>query len=67
MKVEVDPDSCIGSGQCALAVPEVFDQDETSGGVVLLDASPPAELHDAVWESIGRCPVQALSADEPAR
>lgn len=62
MKVEVDTESCIGSGQCAFAAPEIFDQDETAGTVILLNGRPPDELHDAVWESIARCPVRAISA-----
>ena len=65
MEIKVDPGTCIGSGQCALAVPEVFDQDARSGTVVLLDARPPEELHDAVREAAERCPVEAISAVAP--
>lgn len=61
MHVTVDPLSCVGSGQCALAVPEVFDQDEEDGIVRLLDETPPADLHGAVREAAHRCPVQAIS------
>ncbi|MCL7457408.1 ferredoxin [Micromonospora echinofusca] len=62
MRIQVDSDSCVGSGQCALALPEVFDQDDADGTVVLLDDRPPAELHDAVREAASRCPVQAITA-----
>lgn len=62
MRIEVNPDDCVGSGQCALTVPEVFDQDDHSGTVVLLDDRPPADLHDEVREATSRCPVQAITA-----
>ncbi|MET7383138.1 ferredoxin [Streptomyces sp. NPDC005526] len=65
MHVSVDTTLCIGSGQCAMTLPEVFDQDEVDGLVVLLDAKPPRELHDDVDEAVNRCPVQAISTTAP--
>ncbi len=65
MHVSVDTDHCIGAGQCALALPEVFDQDDTDGLVVLLDESPRRDLDDAVAEAVRRCPVQAITATGP--
>lgn len=64
MRVTVDPRVCVGSGQCALAVPEVFDQDDVDGTVVLLGDRPPAELHGPVREAVDRCPVSAITATE---
>ncbi|MQA87632.1 MAG: ferredoxin [Streptosporangiales bacterium] len=64
MRVTVDQDTCIGSGQCVMAVPEVFDQREEDGIVQLLQADPPAELHDAVRRAAAMCPSQAISVDE---
>lgn len=66
MRVAVDASVCIGSGQCAMTVPEVFDQDEQYGTVVLLLAQPPDQLHDAVREVAERCPVRAISVDAGA-
>ncbi|MFE2166021.1 ferredoxin [Streptomyces sp. NPDC059447] len=60
MQITIEPDACVGSGQCALAVPEIFDQDDEDGTVVLLDDLPPQDLHDAVQEAAGLCPVQAI-------
>ncbi|MFJ9212737.1 ferredoxin [Streptomyces sp. NPDC102264] len=60
MHLTIRPDTCVGSGQCALAVPEVFDQDEEDGTVVLLDDRPASDLHAAVREAAGLCPVQAI-------
>src|SRR6185436_2415280 len=45
MRVVVNVERCRGAGLCALTAPEVFDQDERDGTVVLLDAEPPPELH----------------------
>jgi ferredoxin len=64
VRITVDTSSCIGSGQCALAVPEVFDQEESHGGVVLLDGVPPADLHGAVHEAADRCPVRAITVTD---
>jgi ferredoxin len=61
--VSVDTRTCIGSGQCALAVPEVFDQDD-DGLVVLHTGQPAAELSEAVHDAADRCPVQAISIGE---
>ncbi|MCB5182429.1 ferredoxin [Streptomyces antimicrobicus] len=70
MHLSIEPDACVGSGQCALAVPEIFDQDDEDGTVVLLDEQPPQDLHEAVHEAAGLCPVQAIlvaAADDTAR
>jgi ferredoxin len=60
MRVEVHAPRCISSGHCALLAPEVFDQREEDGVVVLLNETPASELHDAVRESAMLCPVSAI-------
>ncbi|MDP9849579.1 ferredoxin [Streptosporangium lutulentum] len=62
MKVTVDQDKCCGAGQCVLLVPDVFDQGDDDGLVILLDASPAEELHAAVREAVGVCPTSAIKA-----
>jgi ferredoxin len=64
MKVNVDQDRCIGSGQCVLLAPEVFDQRDEDGIVVLSNSSPPAELDDAVSEAAQVCPSLAITVEE---
>ena len=51
MKVVVDQSRCVGAGQCVLVAPEVFDQRDEDGIVVLLQENPPAELHAQAKEA----------------
>ena len=60
MKVEVDVPKCVGAGQCVMIAPDVFDQRDEDGVVILLDAEPGAELHDVVRESAMVCPAAAI-------
>jgi len=58
--IHVDEDQCVGAGQCVLAAPEVFDQRDDDGIVVVLHASPPADVHKQVVDAVERCPAGAL-------
>jgi ferredoxin len=64
MKVSVETDKCVAAGQCVLLAPEVFDQREEDGVVVLLDETPAAEHHDAVREAALVCPAAAIHLAE---
>jgi ferredoxin len=64
MKVTIDRDRCIGAGQCVMNVPEVFDQDEDSGTVVLLQEAPAAALRDEVKRAVRSCPARVIDIDE---
>jgi ferredoxin len=64
MKVVVDQVKCVGSGQCVLAAPDVFDQRDEDGAVVLLQDDPSAELHDGVREAAQICPAVAIGLSE---
>jgi ferredoxin len=44
----------------------VFDQDEETGLVILLDESPADDLLPQVREAAQVCPAQAISVDEHA-
>ncbi|MFJ9214098.1 ferredoxin [Streptomyces sp. NPDC102264] len=63
MRVDADRTRCCGAGMCALTQPQVFDQDEEDGTVVLLSPHPPEELWDSVEECVRLCPSQAISLD----
>ena len=64
MRVIIDQDKCVGSGQCVLAAAGVFDQREEDGIVVLLDAEPPAGLYEDVRQAAAVCPALAITVDE---
>jgi ferredoxin len=65
VKVTVDRERCIGAGMCALTAPEVFDQDEEDGRVILLDADPPT-AHHAVRDAATLCPSGSITlSDHP--
>ncbi|MFI9324396.1 ferredoxin [Kitasatospora aureofaciens] len=63
MLVQIDQEKCCGAGHCVLAAPDVFDQRDEDGIVVLLDARPPAELHQAVQDAAAVCPAAAIQLD----
>jgi ferredoxin len=62
LHVAVDQDRCCGAGQCVLLAPEVFDQREEDGVVVLLAPAPPESLHDSVREAVAVCPTGTITA-----
>ena len=64
MKVTIDTDKCIGSGQCVLAAPDVFDQREEDGIVVLLNPNPPAGLAADVKQAAAVCPALAITVED---
>jgi ferredoxin len=64
MTVNVETDKCVAAGQCVLLAPEVFDQREEDGVVVLLDDAPGPEYHDAVREAATACPASAIQLAE---
>ena len=64
MRIVVDVISCRGAGQCTLTAPEVFDQDEEDGTVVVLDTQPPPELHHVVRIASQLCPNSVIRLDE---
>ena len=64
MNITVSQDRCVGAGQCVLLAPEVFDQRDEDGVVVLLQRHPPAESADAVRQAARVCPALAIQLDE---
>ena len=64
MKVIVDQNKCIASGQCVLTASDVFGQDEDDGVVVLLSPHPPDERLDDMRQAAELCPAQAITVEE---
>ncbi|MFF5288438.1 ferredoxin [Paractinoplanes globisporus] len=63
MKIAVDQDKCCGAGQCAMLVPDVFDQREEDGVVVLLDPAPDDRLLPDVEGAAAVCPAEAIRVE----
>ncbi|MGW2280978.1 ferredoxin [Streptomyces sp. NPDC001770] len=63
MRVKVDQPKCVASGQCVLAAPTVFDQDDDGIVQVLVDR-PDAVDHEDVRESVAVCPAAAIWLEE---
>ncbi|MCB0939644.1 MAG: ferredoxin [Mycobacterium sp.] len=64
MKVTVDQDKCVSSGQCVLNAATVFDQRDEDGVVVLVNENPSAEKADNVRRAAAACPAQAIEVEE---
>jgi ferredoxin len=60
MRIATDTEVCVGSGQCVLTEPAVFDQDD-DGVVVLLTGHPGEETAARVRYAVALCPSRALS------
>ncbi|MFE5487527.1 ferredoxin [Streptomyces sp. NPDC056527] len=63
MELTVVRERCQGAGMCVLTAPDVFDQDETDGRVVLLESTPPVERRAAAHEAAELCPAGAIAVD----
>ena len=57
IRIEVDRDLCIGSGDCVATAPAVFELDDDGKAVVL---DPDGAPVDDVVEAAMNCPVTAI-------
>jgi len=64
MKVAVDQDKCVSSGQCVLNAGEMFDQRDDDGVVILLNGSPPPEWAEFARKAAAVCPALAIRIEE---
>jgi ferredoxin len=58
--IEIDIDRCCGAGACVLRAPDVFDQNDDDGTVIVLDEHPPEDQADAVGLAAEMCPASAI-------
>ncbi|MFB7941861.1 ferredoxin [Streptomyces sp. NPDC127049] len=63
MHIAIDPDRCMGAGQCALVSPDVFTQDDDGFGAVLPGREDGAGA-PLVREAVRACPVRAISLED---
>jgi len=64
MKITVNQDACASSGNCVLNAPQVFDQREDDGVVVLLTADPAPEQAEGVRRAAAACPALAILIED---
>lgn len=64
MKITVDQDKCVSSGQCVLNAGDVFDQRDDDGVVLLLDAEPDGGDADNARKAAAACPALAIQIEE---
>ncbi|MCX5358911.1 ferredoxin [Streptomyces sp. NBC_00124] len=63
MHIDIDKDVCIGAGQCALAAPGVFTQDDDGFSELLLGRGDGAG-DPMVREAARACPVGAIATSD---
>jgi ferredoxin len=64
MKIIVDQDKCVASGQCVTAAADAFDQRDEDGIVVLLTDNPPETLAADVHQAAAVCPALAILVED---
>ncbi|BBX30842.1 putative ferredoxin [Mycolicibacterium mageritense DSM 44476 = CIP 104973] len=64
MKIAVDQDKCVSSGQCVLNAADVFDQRDEDGVVELLEPSPGPDHAEAARRAAAACPALAIHIEE---
>lgn len=62
LKIEVDRDLCIGSGDCVDTAPAVFELDDDGKAIVI---DPNGASEDDVVEAARNCPVTAIFVSGP--
>jgi ferredoxin len=61
MRVIADRDRCVAGGQCVLAAPDVFDQEDDDGTVIVLQAQPAVDQERSVQRAARLCPASAIT------
>jgi ferredoxin len=64
VEVEADRNRCIGAGQCVFTPPELFDQGEDDGLVLVLEPSPAPAQQDVARAAAAACPASVISLRE---
>lgn len=62
LELHVDGATCISSGYCRRALPDIFGADDKRKAVVLRN---PVDDATEVWDAMEGCPVEAIGATNP--
>ncbi len=64
MKIAVNQDKCVSSGQCVLNAMDLFDQRDEDGVVELLVPEPGPDQADNAHAAAAACPALAITIEE---
>jgi ferredoxin len=64
MRIIVDTDKCIGSGNCVLACQEIFAQSEDNGLIHVLNTHPSLTLLPHIKQAIQDCPALVFRLED---
>lgn len=64
MRIIVDTDKCIGSGNCVLACRELFAQNEDDGLIRVLNTSPSLSLLPHIKQAVQDCPALVFRLED---
>ena len=61
MRIEINMETCLSSGQCAYMQPELFDVDDDGVPKILVSTDLTEDQEAAAREAADMCPSQAIS------
>lgn len=64
MKITLFPEKCVGVGQCVLAAPRIFSQNDDDGQVFLLTQDIAEADHRDIRAAARLCPASAILIEE---
>ena len=64
MRITIDQNKCVASGQCVLTAPDVFDQRDEDGIVILLNPNPSPERAEDIRRAATLCPALAITVED---
>lgn len=64
MKIIADLETCQGYANCVIEAPDLFDIDEGTSKVVVLEASPQPGMEADARRAAAACPVKALTIED---
>ena len=64
MKVTIFPEKCVGVGQCVIAAPKIFSQNDDDGQVILLTTEFAEADHEDIRAAARLCPASAILIED---
>ena len=64
MRIHADQERCTSAGNCARVAPELFDQRDDDGVVIVLNENPSVDLEASARDAEGLCPARAITVSE---